>query len=183
LLLSSLLQALSENPMRVISAAVCLLSVALAGVFTAGEARAQWVWKDAQGTLQFSDKPPPSSVTDNQIVRRPASAGPRAAATTAASAPAPASDKAAASELEAKMAKADKEKADKLKAREKAEAEKLAAAKQENCRRAQAHLRALDEGMRIAQVNEKGEREFLDDQARANEAARTRSIVASDCSR
>jgi hypothetical protein len=35
--------------------------------------------------------------------------------------------------------------------------------------------------MRMARVNEKGEREVLDDKARADEARRTREAIASEC--
>ncbi|MFG5410725.1 hypothetical protein ABXN37_24710 [Piscinibacter sakaiensis] len=39
----------------------------------------------------------------------------------------------------------------------------------------------LDDGVRIARTNEKGEREILDDKARAAEQARLRAVVAADC--
>jgi hypothetical protein len=42
-------------------------------------------------------------------------------------------------------------------------------------------LRGLDEGLRVARVNEKGEREFLDDKGRAEEAARNRETINADC--
>ena len=42
-------------------------------------------------------------------------------------------------------------------------------------------MRTLDSGVRIARTNEKGEREFMDDAARAAEAKRTQDIIASDC--
>jgi hypothetical protein len=43
-------------------------------------------------------------------------------------------------------------------------------------------MRTLDSGVRIARTNEKGEREFLDDKARAQEVQRTRDALASECS-
>jgi hypothetical protein len=42
-------------------------------------------------------------------------------------------------------------------------------------------LRSLDSGMRLARVNDRGEREILDDKQRAEETQRARSVVASDC--
>ena len=48
-------------------------------------AQAQWAWRDANGTVVFSDQPPPASVKSNQIVRQPRAA---AAAVPADDAPA-----------------------------------------------------------------------------------------------
>ena len=41
----------------------------------------------------------------------------------------------------------------------------------ENCARARSHMSSLDSGMRLSRTNEKGEREILDDKARAEENA------------
>ena len=51
----------------------------------------------------------------------------------------------------------------------------------DNCSRARSHLATLESGMRIARTNEKGEREIMDDKARADEMQRTRQIMASEC--
>ena len=80
-------------------------------------------------------------------------------------------------ELEARLRKEEQQKAAKLKA----ESEKLAAQKADNCNRARMQLRGLDEGLRVARVNEKGERELLDDKGRAEEAARNREVINADC--
>ena len=66
-------------------------------------------------------------------------------------------------------------------AKKKAEDEKVAIAKADNCLRAKAQVRTLDSGVRIARTNDKGEREFMDDAARAAETKRAQDIVASDC--
>ena len=42
-------------------------------------------------------------------------------------------------------------------------------------------LATLDSGQRIARINAEGEREILDDEARAEEARRAREVIASDC--
>ena len=39
----------------------------------------------------------------------------------------------------------------------------------------------LESGMRMARVNDKGEREVLDDAQRAAELKRVNAIIASDC--
>ena len=66
-------------------------------------------------------------------------------------------------------------------AKKQAEDERIAIAKLDNCARARAQLKSLDEGQRIMRLNAKGEREYLDDKGRAEEAQRMRGIIASDC--
>jgi hypothetical protein len=80
-------------------------------------------------------------------------------------------------ELEAKLRKEEQEKA----AKAKVEADRLAAQRAENCKRAQAQQRTLQDGLRVARLNDKGEREVLDDKGRAVEMERARAVIASDC--
>ena len=47
--------------------------------------------------------------------------------------------------------------------------------------RARRSLVTLESGQRMARTNDKGEREVLDDKARAEETKRTRGIIASEC--
>ncbi len=152
---------------------------ALLGAAIALPAAAQWKWRDKGGQIQYSDLPPPTGVADQDILQRPTSnqrrmapAAPVAPAASAASAP-----KMVEPELEAKRRKAEQEQA----ARQKADEEKHAAARAENCARAKGYVRTLDDGIRITRTNAKGEREFLDDKARAEETKRARDIIASDC--
>jgi hypothetical protein len=42
-------------------------------------------------------------------------------------------------------------------------------------------MRSLDSGMRMGQINEKGERIVMDDAARAAETKTTREVIASEC--
>jgi hypothetical protein len=157
---------------------------ALLGLTLALPAAAQWKWRDKGGQIQYSDLPPPPGTPDKDILQRPLQsaqqprrvsvAGPSA---SAASAPASAS-KGVDPELEARHKKAEQEQASKQKA---ADDERVAAAKAENCARAKGYMRALDDGIRIVRNDEKGERQFLDDKQRAEEARRTREIIASDC--
>jgi hypothetical protein len=152
---------------------------ALLGAALTGPVAAQWKWRDKGGQIQYSDLPPPSGVAEQDILQRPQAsqrrapvAAPAVAPATIASAP-----RMVEPELEAKRRKAEQEEA----ARKKAEEEKVAAARAENCVRAKGHLRTLEDGIRIARTNEKGEREILDDKQRADETRRTRDIIASDC--
>lgn len=155
---------------------------------------AQWKWKDKTGRVQYSDLPPPPSVADAEILQRPsgstrkgapafapntAQAAAAALAASAASDAASGPAKAVEPELEAKRRKVAEEEG----AKRRAEEEKLNAARAENCQRAKAQLRALEDGMRMARVNAKGEREVLDDKGRAEESKRARDVVNSDCAK
>lgn len=157
-----------------------LLIVAVLGAAATLPAAAQWKWKDKAGQTQYSDIPPPPGTPDADILQRPtASAAPRPAAPAAsAAAAAPGlAPKGVDPELEAKRKKAEADAA----AKKRAEDEKTAMAKLDNCSRARANLGAIDSGQRISRINAQGEREYLDDQARAAEAQRMRAIIASDC--
>lgn len=144
-------------------------------------AAAQWKWRDKNGQTQYSDLPPPQGTPESAVLQRPSGAKlrsvPAADAEAAASAPALPAPKTAEPELEAKLRKAEQEKA----AKSKAEDEKIAAQKAENCTRARSQMRVIDDGLRIARINEKGEREILDDKGRAEEASRAKAVIASDC--
>ncbi len=151
-------------------------------------AQAQWKWRDASGRVQVSDLPPPASVPDRDILQRPGA--PRrvdsaAAPTPAASGPAkatsgPASARAKTAlelEVDRKRQAEEQEKAAKTKADE----ERRAAQRADNCQRARSMVATLESGQRVSRMNDKGEREFLDDAQRAAEVQRARSIMNSDC--
>lgn len=160
---------------------------ALLGLAAALPAAAQWKWRDQSGRTQYSDLPPPPGVAEKDILQRPSTATSRAAAARAASAPFTASSAASAAplvaarasepELEARRKKAEQDLLDKKNAEE----ARFAAARAENCSRAKEQMRTLDSGMRMARTNAKGEREVLDDTARAAETKRARDVVASEC--
>ena len=147
----------------------------------AGPAEAQWKWRDGRGQIHISDIPPPRDVPDKDVLQRPdpAARKPAPAAAPAASAVAAAAPGKAPvdPELEERRKRAEQEQA----ARAKADEQKAAAVRQDNCRRAREQLATLDSGQRIARIKADGEREILDDDARAKEAARVREIMASEC--
>jgi hypothetical protein len=146
---------------------------------------AQWQWVDKDGRKVFSDQSPPADIPAKNILRRPGSRALQAApAESAAAASQPA--KAAASAP--KLAGKDKELQEKKKLAEAADAEKkrakeeeLAKARADNCARAKQSKATFDSGVRISTTNDKGEREILDDAARASETKRLDGIIASDC--
>lgn len=182
---------ISRNPGMARSKTVFAMAFALAlGVSLSLPAQAQWKWRDKQGHTLYSDLPPPPGVSEQDILQRPPGSNARraapAAAAATASAPSPAASavaapllapKASEPELEARRKKVEQDLADK----KKADDAKLAVAKAENCTRAKAYQRTLDSGIRIARTNAKGEREILDDTARAAEAKTTKDAVASEC--
>ncbi len=157
------------------------LSIALAGAAFALPAAAQWKWRGANGQIQYSDLPPPPGVAEKDILQRPTAATLRAAAPAAAPAASVASQPAASidPELEAKRKKAEQEAA----AKAKEEEQRIAAAKADNCNRAREQLRTLESGIRIARVNDKGEREVLDDKMRADEVKRARDVAGANCAK
>lgn len=179
-----LLVATARKPLSVLPAALlalCALGLAL-------PAQAQWKWRDKDGRITVSDRPPPREVADKDILSRPVTAprpapapvpapgdapAPTAAAAPAASAPPTALER----EVQARRRAAEEEKA----AKAKAEEERNAARRAENCRQARNQLLALESGQRIARTNDKGEREVLDDAGRAQELRRTREVMASEC--
>ena len=160
-----------------------LTCAAVLGALLAVPAQAQWKWRDKNGQTQYSDLPPPTGVAESDILQRPntnqrlAPIGAAAAASGAASGAPALTPKGSDPALEAKRRQAEQDVA----AKKKAEDEKVAIAKADNCMRAKAQMRTLDSGVRIARTNDKGEREFMDDAARAAEAKRTQGIIASDC--
>lgn len=163
-------------------------------------AAAQWKWRDSSGRTQYSDLPPPPGTPEQNILSRPAAqrraeaarAAPAAAAAAGTSASAasaapglgasgasaaPGLPKGADPELEARRKKAEQDQ----QAKAKAEEARLAAARAENCTRARSQLQTLESGIRVARMNNKGEREFLDDKTRSDEVRRTQAIISSDC--
>lgn len=158
---------------------------------------AQYQWVDKDGRRVFSDRAPPMDVPAKNILKQPSSPS-RQAQPLSPSTGAAVADAAAASGANAQAPRAAAVGADApagkdpaLEARKKAleaqEADKKktdeqrAAMRADNCKRAQQQKASLDSGIRIARTNDKGEREFLNDAARAAEMQRTQSIIQSDC--
>ncbi len=171
---------------RAVSACVaaCVAALGLVALCSPAEAGVQWKWKNANGAIQYSDRPPPAGTPESAILARPPSYKPpvsRAVSDAASASVTPAGAASATVDpaLEARRKKAEEEKQTK----KKAEDEKIAAQKADNCQRARGYQRSLQDGMRISRTLPSGEREVLDDKARAEEMQRARSIIASDCAR
>ncbi|WP_439589690.1 DUF4124 domain-containing protein [Hydrogenophaga sp.] len=145
---------------------------------------AQWQWIDGTGRKVFSDTAPPSGIPEKNILKSPlnaraqapapAEAVPAAAAPQPGAAPQlPARDE----ELEARKKQAD----DAEQARRKAEEQRVAKGRAESCERARKAKSVMESGTRLATTNAKGEREIMDDKARAAETRRMDDIIRSDC--
>jgi hypothetical protein len=158
---------------------------------------AQYMWIDKDGRKVFSDRPPPQDTPAAKVLRQPAAApaapkgeggdaaAPGAGATTAA-ATSPA--RPASGAVPQLGGGKDKGLEEKKKQQEAAEAEKkkadeakFAALKLENCNRAKASKATLDSGIRVAQLNAKGEKEVMDDSQRGAEQKRLADVIARDC--
>lgn len=153
-------------------------------------AMAQWQWIDKDGRKVFSDRAPPADTPDKNILKQPA--GRSQAANLPAAAPAPAADSGAsaprAEGIAPRVSGKDKELEEKKRqaqdaeaAGKKAEEQRVARAKADNCARARQSKATFDSGVRIARTNDKGEREIMDDAARAAETQRIQAIINSDC--
>lgn len=155
--------------------------------FSATAAFGQWQWIDKDGRKVFSDRAPPAEIQDKAIIKRPAGRAPAAStvseategATAAAPAAAPNAPKI--SDVDKELEAKKKQAADLELAKRRAEEERLTKAKIENCARAKQAKVTLDSGMRIAQVNKAGEREVMDDGARAAETKRIQAMIDSSC--
>lgn len=155
-------------------------------------ASAQWQWTDKEGRKVYSDRAPPADVLEKNILKRP-----EARSTTAGRAdavtPAAVSDPAVTAPPQGtasspRLSGVDKELLEKKKKAEEAEVAKRKTAEEnrlkakvENCARAKQSKATLDSSMRIARINEKGEREVLGAAERAAEAKRVQSIIDADC--
>jgi hypothetical protein len=175
------------------TAGMKLLRIILGSMLALGcvAASAQWLWVDKDGRKVFSDRAPPPDIQDKNILKRPTQRGGGATPAAvpesnadASSAAAPTSNVPAAApgtgvdkDLEAKK----KQAADAEAAKRKAEEDARTKAKIENCARAKQAKSTFDSGIRVSRTNAAGEREVLDDAARAAELKRIQSIMDSDC--
>jgi hypothetical protein len=147
---------------------------------------AQWQWIDNTGHKVFSDQSPPADIPAKNILKQPGMR--KSAAAADAAEPATAEAKPAAAASAPKLSGKDKELEEKKKQAQAAEADKkraqeqeVAKARAENCTRAKRAKTTYDSGVRIARTNDKGEREIMDDTARAAESKRLEGVIATDC--
>lgn len=153
---------------------------------------AQFVWIDDKGEKHYSDQPPPSSIPKNKVLKDPRKARVTESPATAtndtaadgapAAAGSPDADKASPPTLAEQNAAYNKRMKEKAEKDKKAEIEATnKAAKAQNCQRAQAYAKDLQEGRRIATTTASGERSYLDDSQRASELSLAQTEIAKNC--
>jgi hypothetical protein len=144
---------------------------------------AQWQWIDKTGRKVFSDRPPPVDVPEKNILKQPGMA-PLATEMPASNVPAAATPPGSAPKgtgEDKELAEKKKQAADAEAAKRRQEEERVARAQADNCNRARQAKAGLDAGVRQMRINEKGEREFLDETGRAAEAQRLQGIIDESC--
>ena len=129
-------------------------------------------WVDQNGNVQYSDQPPPANVkaktlrSGNSTQLPPAAASAPAAAKTYI-------------ERDAELKKAQQAKKD---AADKATQEQAQTeTKKANCATAQQNLRALQEGVRMVEIDANGERSYLDDAQRQQRTTKAQQNVSDWC--
>jgi hypothetical protein len=138
--------------------AVALLIASCAG----GALAALYKWTDAQGHVVYSDQPPPTNIKSEQLRAAPPPANPNAA-----------------KELAQKQAEFQKRQADASKAAEKSGKDQASTAQlAEACANARGQVKQLAESqLAIYRYNATGEREVMDDDARAKERAKLNAWI------
>ena len=178
---------------NVIRAAIVIAIVSAGFLSTPSEA--QWAWKDGNGRVVYSDRPPPSDIKEAQVMRQPgtqvlANPAPASGPLDDAAKPADAknSDAKNAPPSNAPKTVAEREMDFRKRQQERADSDKKSAEEQTKnatktaeCDRARGYMKSLEDGVRITRTDASGNREFLDDAARAAEAERTRKIIQSTC--
>ena len=163
-----------------------LIAIGLALCLALPVSAQMYKWVDANGKVQYSDKPPPSNVkveklreSARQAVLPQASEAKSGTDKDAAKAePKNTVPKTAAEQEQAfRKRQADAAKDQEKQTQKETEVKNRA----ENCRRAKAALAVLELGGRQARIDEKGERAFLNEQQIAQETAKARDEVASAC--
>jgi hypothetical protein len=127
-------------------------------LFAAAASAQQYKWTDKDGKVRYGDVPPPGANTTRLKAPSGGYAPPAAAPDS------------------------KKEAAKKKEPEKQAMTEEQVQMKRENCARAQESLRTLQSGVRIARIDAKGERYYLEDAEIAQETAKARQSVQQWCS-
>ncbi len=149
-----------------------IFALAVASTAAAVSAHAQsYQWRDSNGRLVISDRPPPASVRDARPVNP---APPAASSTTESTAPR------TTAEQNMEFRKRQQE------ARERSDKDTkdaaAAAQKRENCERARNQLATLESGNhRLVVPDGKGGEVFVEGDVKETEMERTRKIIAESC--
>jgi Domain of unknown function (DUF4124) len=166
-----------------------LLLAALALTAVSGLSQAEiYKWKDKDGTIRYSDTPPPSNVKQEAIIGKKKVAAPTGnpplspvenPTTSAVPAvmPKDIEPPMSAEEVAAKQRQRNAE-AEKNNKKEKEVQAKL---KAENCTAAKANMQSYTQGGRVYKMNEKGEREYLDEKGFAEGREKAQQQINENC--
>lgn len=168
---------------RLLAGTACLIALTAA---------AQWQWLDKDGRKVYSDRAPPADVLEKNIVKRPGGLAKAAVkaepalnadgtVVVAAQSPQVASSAPKPSGVDKELMEKKKQAADAEAAKRRADEERVTKAKVENCALGKQAKAGLDSGVRIGRTNAQGEREIMDDAARAAETKRVQNIIDSSC--
>lgn len=165
---------------------ICFFSAT--ALLAGSNAAAQYIWLNEKGVKQYSDMPPPPSVPNNKILKKPgglttpapvSGTEPNSASKDDATGDAKGAEKPrqplTSAEKNAEFQKRKMEQAEKDK--KAAEQQQQAAEKAKNCERAQAYQRSLESGERLARTDKNGERYFLNDQQRSQEMQDNKRLI------
>jgi len=123
-------------------------------------------WVDAQGKVQYSDQPPPD-VNAQKVTTKP----------TGVAQPAPTAKTYQEQEQDFRKRRVEQEE----QAKKQAEIDRQTKIRQDNCIQSRGRLASLQAGGRFAKINEKGEREYLDDTGTAAAIAEAQKAVSDWC--
>jgi hypothetical protein len=140
-------------------------------LFAAAASAQQYKWVDQDGKVRYGDVPPPG------VKATPLKPPPGPPSASAPAAKKGAKDKALTPEAAFQKRQKEQQEQDQKAAKERAEAE----TKRVNCEQAQANLRTIDSGQRIARTNAAGERVYLEDDQIAKERERAQRAVSEWC--
>jgi hypothetical protein len=139
-------------------------------------------WKDKNGVVRYSDIPPPSNVPHESLGKKANKAPAEVETSPAAEAASPASPEPQQITPEEVSPDTDKQLKEEEAARQRAAAaEAEQQQKQEQCTNAKARMQSYEQGGRVYKINEKGEREFLDDAALAQALEEAQADVNKYC--
>jgi len=156
-----------------------LLMVLLAVAFSAAAMAQAYKWTDKSGRVQYGDVPAADATNVTRLKGAPSGYATAPAAPEAKKDAGKDKDKDKALTPEQAFKKRQQERAE---AEQKADKERAETdQKRANCEAAQASLRQLESGQRVATVNAAGERVFIDEEQRSREIQRAQASVSSWC--
>ena len=141
-------------------------------------------WKDKDGTVRYTDTPPPSNIKQEPIsgkkLTKPTGQAPLAPVANIANTAGkvPNQNLESPDEIAAKLRQKNAE----TEKNNKNEKEAQTKIKEENCKASKANLASYQQGGRVYKMNEKGEREYLDDAGLKAGAEKAQKEVSEYCS-